>query len=79
MIKPFIRRVQLGSLHHNPFKLNVSLTLSQITIYDMNEDGTDIDRAILTGLLKGLLKCMVYAYDLDSIFMLLSFIIMKPK
>ena len=45
----------------------------------MNEDGTDIDRAILTGLLKGLLKCMVYAYDLDSIFMLLSFIIMKPK
>ena len=65
MIKPLIRRVQVFSLHHNPFKLNVSLTLSQITIYDMNEDGTDIDRAILTGLLKGLLKCMVYAYDLN--------------
>ena len=61
MIKPFIRLVQVFSLHHNPFKLGCFTYSLQITIYDMNEDGTDIDRAILKGLLKGLFKCMVYA------------------
>ena len=47
------------------FLNEIGLVSLQITIYDMNEDGTDIDRAILTALLKGLLTCMVYAYNFN--------------
>lgn len=45
------------------FLYEIGLVSLQITIYDMNEDGTDIDRAILSSLLKGLLTCMVYTHN----------------
>ena len=44
------------------FLYEIGLVSLQITIHDMNKDGTDIDKAILKGLLKGLLICMVSAY-----------------
>ena len=56
-----LQHVYLYFLHE------IGLVSLQITIYDMDEDGADIDRAILRGLLKGLLTCMVYTYDPNSL------------